>query len=355
MRFIFIALFFVLNVNAQIIKKVFKYSTLYTAYTQTNSIQPPKTFYVTQDSRLIETTRRNPADEIRTIGFRKLAFFGYEDKERFYDGSEQNNSINSNIGNVKGLEYLFEYQKGRQQGREFENKQYFIRYLAKWWIAKGEVNQNQLIDLNYKSADIRFRIPISKKLSISLGGIYRTYDKAYGHNPIQKYLENNPWWELSYLYGHYDTAYEWTNFANDDVGFEYFWFDSQGEILSYSDLDYRNSIYGNLVNRYNREQLALIGGFADVSAVAGLDFYHYRKSFWLHIYGNIIPKHKLVEGDARYSYGNFIGNDDWIDYSLGGSFGLRITKTFGLFAELTNQRWWDRELKTIKVGVNIKL
>ena len=354
MRFIFIALFFAINVNAQILKKVFKYSTLYAAYTQTNSIQPQKTFYVTQSSELIETTRRNPADEIRTIGFRKLAFFGYEDKERFYDGSEQNNSINSNIGNVKGLEYLFEYQKGIQQGREFENKQYFIRYLAKWWIAKGEVNQNQLIDLNYKSADIRLRLPISKKLSISLGGIYRTYEKAYGFNPIQSYLENNPWWYLSYEYGHYDVPYDWT-LPDGQTGFEYFWYDQNDNLISYSDLDYRNSIYGRLVNRYNREQLALIGGFADVSAVVGLDFYHYRKSFWMHIYGNVLPKHKLVEGDQKYSYGAFVGNDDWIDYSLGGSFGLRITKTFGLFAELTNQRWWDRELKTIKVGVNIRL
>ena len=354
MRFIFIALFFAINVNAQILKKVFKYSTLYAAYTQTNSIQPQKTFYVTQSSELIETTRRNPADEIRTIGFRKLAFFGYEDKERFYDGSEQNNSINSNIGNVKGLEYLFEYQKGIQQGREFENKQYFIRYLAKWWIAKGEVNQNQLIDLNYKSADIRLRLPISKKLSISLGGIYRTYEKAYGFNPIQSYLENNNWWYLSYEYGHYDVPYDWT-LPDGQTGFEYFWYDQNDNLISYSDLDYRNSIYSRLVNRYNREQLALIGGFADVSAVVGLDFYHYRKSFWMHIYGNVLPKHKLVEGDEKYSYGAFVGNDDWIDYSLGGSFGLRITKTFGLFAELTNQRWWDRELKTIKVGVNIRL
>lgn len=354
MRFIFIALFFAINVNAQILKKVFKYSTLYTAYTQTNSIQPPKTFYVTQSSELIETTRRNPADEVKTIGFRKLAFFGYEDKERFYDGTEQNNSINSNIGNVKGLEYLFEYQQGRQQGREFENKQYFIRYLAELWIAKAELNQNQLIDLNYKSADLRFRLPMTKKLSISMGAIYRTYDKAYGHNPIQKYLEENNWWDLSYEYGHYDVPYDW-ELIDGQTGFEYFWFDENNNLISYSDLDYRNSIYSSLVNRYNREQLALIGGFADISTVFGFDFYHYRKTFWLHIYGNILPHHKLVEGDERYSYGNFVGGNRWTDYSLGGSFGLRITRTFGLFAELTNQRWWDRELKTIKVGVNIKL
>ena len=354
MRYILLFLLFSITTNAQVLKKVFKYSTLYAAYTQTNSIQPPKTFYVTQNSDLIETTRRNPADEIKTIGFRKLAFFGYEDKERFYDGSEQNNSINSNIGNVKGLEYLFEYQEGVQQGRKFENKQYFVRYLTDWWIAKAELNENQLIDLNYKSADLRLRLPITNKLSFSLGGIYRTYEKAYGHNPIQKYLEENNWWELSYLYGHYDIPYNW-ELWNGETGFEYFWYDQNDNLISYSDLDYRRGIYGNLVNRYNKEQLALIGGFADVSAIFGLDFYHYRKSHWGHFYVNLLPKHKLVEGDKRYSYDTFVGSENWLDYSLGGSFGLNLNRRFGLFAEFTNQRWWDRELKTIRLGVNVKL
>ena len=108
-------LLFTINAQADIFKDVFKYATFYGAYSQSNSIQGDKTFYVTQSSELIETTQRNPADEIKTFGFRKLAHFGYEDKERFYDGEEQNNSLNSNIGNVKGLEYLFEYQEGRQQ------------------------------------------------------------------------------------------------------------------------------------------------------------------------------------------------------------------------------------------------
>lgn len=53
-----------------------------------------------------------------------------------------------------------------------------MRYLAKWWLVKAESQRNELVDINYKSADVRFRIPISKKLSISIGAMYRTYDKA---------------------------------------------------------------------------------------------------------------------------------------------------------------------------------
>lgn len=349
-------LLFTLNAQADIFKDVFKYSTIYGAYTQSNSIQGDKTFYVTQSSELIETTQRNPADEIKTFGFRKLAHFGYEDKERFYDGEEQNNSLNSNIGNVKGLEYLFEYQEGRQQGREFNNQQFFVRYLAKWWLVKAESQRNELVDINYKSADVRFRIPLGKKLSLSIGAMYRSYDKAYGVNPIQKYLEENAWYTLSYEYfNHTDQVYSWENLSTGQTGYDYFWYNDDGELISNSDLDYRNNIYGRLVNQYNKEQLALIGDFADLSSVIGLDFYHYRKNFWVHAYGNILPHHKLQKGDERYSYGNFIGNDNWIDYSFGGVFGVRLNKKLGLFAEVTNQRYWDRELKTIKAGINFKI
>jgi len=349
-------LLFTINIQSQV-KDIFKYATIYGAYSQNNAIQPNKTFYVTQESELIETTQRNSADQIKTFGFRKLAHFGYEDKDRFYDGEEQNNSLNSNIGNVKGLEYLFEYQEGKQQGNDFINKQFFVRYLAKNWIAKLEYNKNELVDINYKSADVRFRLPINNKLSFSVGAVYRTYEKAYGHNPIQKYLENdqNNWWDLSYNYGHNDILYQWQNLSTGQTGYDYFWYNAQGTLLSNSDLDYRNNIYGQLVNQYNAEQLALIGEFSDLSAVIAVDYYFYRKNYWVHTYANVLPKHKLINGDEKYSYGTFIGNDNWLDYSVGGVFGVRLNKKIGLFAEFTNQKFWDREIKVIKAGLNFKI
>ena len=175
-------------------KSVFKYSTFYGAYSETNSIQGPQTFVVSQDNELIETTRRVPADILFSFGLRKLANFQYEDRNKFYDGSENNVGTRSNIGNTTGLEYLFEQSVGRQQGKEFDNHQYFLRYLAKWWLVKGEWTKNELVDINYKSAEARLRLPIGKKLSISAGAIYRTYEKAYGYNPIEEYLQNNYWW-----------------------------------------------------------------------------------------------------------------------------------------------------------------
>ena len=120
------------------LKKTFKYSTFYGAYSQTNSVQAPQTFIVTQDNQLIETTKRHPSDMMVTYGWRKLAHFQYEDRDKFYDGDEKNASVKSNIGAYKGLEYLVEYSRGRQQGNEFVNKEMFLRYLSNYWLVKAE-------------------------------------------------------------------------------------------------------------------------------------------------------------------------------------------------------------------------
>jgi len=203
---------FSLNANAQFLKDIFKYSTLYASYDQSNALQPTKTFYVTQGNELQETTPRVPNDATYTFGLRKLAFFDYEDKDRFYDGTETNIGQKSNEGNTNGLEYLFEMSKGKQQGDDFKNSKIFLRYLADHYIIKLEQTKNELVDLDYRSADVRFRLPIGKKLSLSIGGIYRTYQKAYGVNPIQSYLEENQWWNLSRdYYGHSDIPVSYTH------------------------------------------------------------------------------------------------------------------------------------------------
>lgn len=350
---------FSLNANAQFLKDIFKYSTLYASYDQSNALQPTKTFYVTQGNELQETTPRVPNDATYTFGLRKLAFFDYEDKDRFYDGTETNIGQKSNEGNTNGLEYLFELSKGEQQGIKFENSKIFLRYLAKNYIIKIEETKNELVDLDYRSADVRFRLPIGGKFSLSIGGIYRTYEKPYGMNPIQSYLEENQWWNLSYDYfNHTDAPYEWTNVITGETGYDYFWYDNQGTLISNSDLDYRNNIYSQLVNIYNEDQLkATSGGYANLSAIIGMDYYHYRKSHWFHIYGNILPLHSTTaseEWKEKYSYESYVGKDNWIDYSVGGQFGIKLNKKIGLFTEVAIQKYWDRKIEVVKTGINFK-
>ena len=118
-----------------------------------------------------------------------------------------------------------------------------------------------------------------------------------------------------------------------------------------SDADYRNGVFQNVVNRYNREELEQIGGL-DLAYVAGLDFYHYRKNFWLHLHWKHTTKHDLINGDARYSYNNFIGGN-WIDWSAGGVVDL-IGKNLGIFTEVNLQQYWDRKISIVKQALILK-
>jgi len=49
-KLLILVMLFSFNAEAQFLKDIFKYSTLYASYDQNNAIQPVKSFYVTQDN-----------------------------------------------------------------------------------------------------------------------------------------------------------------------------------------------------------------------------------------------------------------------------------------------------------------
>ena len=123
--------------NGQTVKKTFKFATFYTAFSGGNSIADDNIYSVTNglQTDVLET----PFDYSFTAGVRKIARFGYENRANvFYDGTEKSYSDAATIGRVKGFEFLFEADWRRQQGRNFLDQDYFLRYVAKNWIAKVE-------------------------------------------------------------------------------------------------------------------------------------------------------------------------------------------------------------------------
>ena len=342
--------------EAQILKDIFKYSTVYASYTESSPLFTPESYFVTQGGEVQNITPEFVNDYSYSFGIRKIARFGYENKEnRFCDGSEQNSSLQSNFGNVKGLEYLVQYTKGKQRGREYESERYFLRYSKKWWSTKLEIQNNGIINLNYKSADARIKIPLGNKLSFSLGAVVRTHN-PYGYLPIEDYLDTNAWWDLAYEYGFMDHYYG-IDYDNDGQldNFDWWWSDPNDVRVADTDLDFRRNVYQNIVNDYNSRELDAIGTLATLSGVAGLDFYFYRDNFWLHSWGNVLPKHKHIHGNEDFSYEVFYGSDDWIDYNYGVMFGWYITKKLGVFTELETTRFWDKNLKYIKAGINLQI
>ena len=173
--------------------------------------------------RVIEVTEYFPFDYRYGFGIRKLGRFGYERKPgNFWTGNqfrESQQALSAPTSAVSGFEYLFHFEKERLRGEEWNNWRYFIRHTGKYHIVKLESRDQGAFDFSYQSAELRARLPIGKKFSISAGAIYRTHERAYGYNPIEIWLNEteiwtdpstgeeieypaNPWYSLGYEYGY---------------------------------------------------------------------------------------------------------------------------------------------------------
>ena len=112
--------------------------------------------------------------------------------------------------------------------------------------------------------------------------------------------------------------------------------------------------FTSVVNRYNREQIALINDQGTVSAVIGLDLYHYQKNNWLHAWVSVLPYHQQLWGNEDFGYLLHNNNEQWLDYSAGLVAGWKITKNLGIFVESNYTKFWDREIYQAKAGLNFQ-
>ena len=362
-------------------KDFLQYGTLYGAGDARNSIEAKTPIYFVRTNpngsiysvpRVEDNTPDFPFDYRIGIGIRKLARFDYERKPRnYYDGTENQLAFSAPTSAFKGLEYQFHYEKERFRGENYDNHRYFIKHTGKYHIVKAEIREVGRINLNYQSAEVRARLPIGKKFSISAGAIARTHVRPYGYNPIEIWLngtdENgyavNPWYTLGFMYGYDDIAYS----AEDELGnevYDWYWIDAQGNQVAGTDLQFRETVFTQLMNRYNRERWAELDPFAEVAPILGFDFYHYKRNFWIHAYANwILPYHHYIAGDEDFSYlhrnnwgqggiSQDAQGEQWSDYSAGANFGWKIGKSIGIFLEGEYAKMWDSKLFNSSVGIN---
>jgi hypothetical protein len=356
-------LFASVSLGAQnIIKDFFKYSTLYTSAMAASPMEAQTEYFVTQSGELNDITVQNPYDYRVTLGIRRVARYDYEPRQnRFYNGHNQSTtSLSATVGAVNGFEYLAQYDKGRQQGNEYVNQRYFLRYLAKYWMIKGEFYNQGLVNLNYTQIDTRLRLHVGE-VDLSLGVAGRQH-RAYGYNPIEEYLQNKQWWDLAYEYGYEDIAYSVDYDLDGEMdSYDWFWCDEFGAKVADTDADFRRYIYGDIVNNYNQTRLDSIGFLGSMSVVGGVDYYHYADNFWLHTWVNVLPWHKHIIGNHQYSYENFADKledtnhfipGQWIDYTVGGVLGYKIGLNWGVFAEAEYMQYWDRNVYLVNAGIN---
>jgi len=382
---ILICLLTLSNLNAQFLKEAYKdflkYGTFYVAGDISNSYetQRPNYFIRTDPDNLyaipevIDNTIRHPFDYRIGVGFRKLARFGYEIKgKNYYDGTENNKALSAPTAAVKGLEYLFHFEKQRERGEEFFNSRFFIRHTGKYHIVKIEQREEGNVGFKYKSAEVRARLPIGKRFSLSAGAIYRTHETPYGYNPIEIWLNEkneyggakNIWYTLGQDYGYTDHYTSYSMDGNPKI-YDWIWKDPDGVTVAYGDRDFRDRVMPSLINRYNNEMWDLLDPFGEIAPVVGFDYYYYRNNFWVHGYGSyILPYHKYLAGNEDFSYGHrncWSGSeglvegmpfDQWDDYQAGLIFGWKINKSIGIFIEGEYTKFWDSKIYNSSVGIN---
>ena len=381
-----IALLISSNTNAQFLKEVYKdflkYGTFYAAGNIENAqaVQPnyfirtnPDDFYGIP--QVEDRAQYHPFNYRYGLGIRKLARFDYEVKPgTFWTGDnkkEKQIGLSAPTSAVQGLEYLLHYEKERHNGSEYTNKRFFVRHTGDYHIAKFESRETGKIDFKYTSGEIRARLPIGKKFSISAGGIYRTHQRPYGYNPVEIWLNEtnedgtaaNPWYTLGFEYG-YDDWYYASNDENGNNFYDWYWTNPNGDIVAWTDQQFRDLIMPGLLNRYNKEAWADLDAFGEVAPIVGFDFYHYKNNFWLHAYGSwILPYHKYVQGNEDFSYlhrnswgkgghNDLLDGEQWSDYQAGMVFGVKISKSIGLFVEGEYTKFWDSEMFNSNFGIN---
>jgi len=376
-------------VQGQIFKDIYKdflkYGTVYGAGDISNSIEaaeptyflrtnPDGSIYSTPD--VVDNTPVFPYDYRYGFGIRKLARFDYERKPKnFYDGTEEQLVFGAPTSAVQGLEYQFHYEKERWRGENFTNFNYFLKHTGKYHIVKIQSREVGKINLKYNSAEVRGRLPIGKKFSVSAGVIARGHERAYGYNPFEIWLNEmepdangvpyytNQWYGLGFEYGYDDIFYTSTD-ENGNVTQDWCWVDADGNQVAHSDLSFREDVMPGLINRFNGEAWDLLDPWIEVAPIVGIDFYHYKRDFWLHAYANyILPAHKYIAGEEEFSYlnrnnwgrGGLIQDSEleqWDDYSAGISLGTKIGKNLGIFIEGEYSKMWDSKLYQTTFGLN---
>lgn len=314
-------------------------------------------------------TKKFPFDYRVSFGIRKLARFDYERKPfNYYDGNEVQLAYTAPGSAVPNIwEYQFHIEKERWRGEPYNNHRFFIKHTGNYHVFKVESRKVGKIDLDYKSAEIRGRFSVSKKFHVSAGAIVRAHKRAYGYNPAQNRLEEVGWKQFAYERGYNDAlTLDVTLPGYQSIKFP-LWMDdleiSKVETFFPSNFLFLEQVFPDLLIEYNKEKLKKLPMFAEISPVVGLDFYHFKKKFWLHAYGNLMPYHTYFRRDKDKSYLNRNNWEkgvlkegsspkQWLDYSAGWNMGWKIKKNFGVFIDCEYSKMWASELFNYMLGIN---
>ena len=321
------------------IKKAFKFSTFYASVNGGTSISDVDVFSVNTgvlQQDIVET----PYDYNLSLGVRKIARFGYENRaQTFYDGTETSWSDGANVGKVSGLEFLFEANYKRQQGVDYLDQHHFIRFVEDQYILKGEYLEDGFADIKYFETSQRYRYKVNRELSFNIGAVQRL-SEPYGFDPLEEWMLSNG--NLHYTYLAIQEGYTIDVFNSE-------YKDPNGNVVATSSEVWEAIVIPQVLSDYAEKKRNELDNTIQHSMVIGFDYYYYKKDFWAHSWANLMPYH--YDDNSEFSYHKY-NKGQWLDYSGGLIFGYKYNKNLGTFLEGKYNKYWNREWYDFKLGMN---
>ena len=298
-----------------------------------------------------------------TFGIRKIALFPYQVKSNFYKGNEKQLSDNALFGAADGLEYLFSASSIRNQGHEYTDEEYWLKWSNDKFVTKFKYLDKGSRDLQFASVDARYKIALGPAF-LSIGGNVMGHP-IYGHPAYNDY--NLPWWELAYEYGYedflvplndlnengeIDSYYVWIETDPETLegywilyneGADYYWEDPDGNPVAYSDAEFHEYHMPGVIAEYNEDNKEKQWQ-SEISLVVGLDFYLGNDKYYSHIWVNAFPS---TVGLTEKSY-----DGSGIQYDVGTLVGVNLGEHIGVFIEGISLNYYGREEYNISTGVN---
>jgi len=330
------------------VKKLFKFSTFYAAVNGGTSLSDVDVFSV--NNGLSTQTISTPYDYNFAVGLRKIARFGYENKaQTFYDGTETNYSDAAVVGKSRGVEYLFEVDYKRQEGKNYMDQHHFIRYSSddgcpdelciNFFALKVEYLEDGFADIKYFEASERYRVRKSRHLSWNIGMAHRLAE-PYGYNALDEWMLDKG--DLHYTYLALQEGYNVDVYSNE-------YFSPSGELVATSPEVWEAVVIPGVLADYTEKKRNELKKTLQHSLVMGFDYYKYSKSTWMHAWGSVMPYH--YDDGSEFSYHNYV-DGQWADYALGFIYGIKHNKQLGYFIEGKYNKYWNRTWYDFKLGMN---
>ena len=303
-------------------------------------------------------------DYVYNFGIRKIALFPYQDRNRFYKGTEEAFSDDAIAGAVDGVEYLLSVSAVQNQGHQFLNQDYWLKWSNGKFITKFKYINKESRDLEFAEIDFRWRKTFLW-FDFTSGYTIKAHP-IYVHPAILDY--EGAWWELAYDYGYTDYMVPETDLNDNGIiddpyyvwietdeetlegywilfneGINYYWEDVDSNYVAGSDQEFYDYHYPHVVNMYNEDNKEKEWQ-AEASIVIGLDMMFAGENFYTHIWVNSFPKSYGLTKKA------YKGTE--VQYDVGLLLGTNLSEHIGVFIEGNYLSYYGKNEYNIGAGIN---